>query len=124
MSAARPTPPGVPGELCIGGAGVSPGYHRRPELTAERFVANPIDPAAGGTLYRTGDRARFLTDGRVQVLGRLDTQVKVRGFRIELGRGGERAGGGGRGGVLRGGRAGGRAGRRAAGGVGGGRRRG
>lgn len=76
-------PTGVAGELYIGGTGVTPGYHQRAELTAERFVTSPFDPAA--RLYRTGDLARWRRDGIMEYLGRIDAQVKVRGFRIELG---------------------------------------
>ncbi|MFF7581165.1 amino acid adenylation domain-containing protein [Streptomyces sp. NPDC008061] len=83
-----PVPPGVVGELHLGGAGVAPGYHERPELTAERFVPDPYAPdAADGTarMYRTGDSARYRRDGTVDFLGRLDDQVKVNGYRVELG---------------------------------------
>jgi amino acid adenylation domain-containing protein len=76
-------PIGVPGELCIGGDGVAIGYLNRPELTAERFMAET--PATGGRLYRTGDRGRWRNDGTIEHMGRLDYQVKVRGYRIELG---------------------------------------
>ncbi|MGB8988836.1 MAG: amino acid adenylation domain-containing protein, partial [Candidatus Sulfotelmatobacter sp.] len=78
-------PVGVPGELHVGGAGVTGGYWNRPQLTAERFVPNSFDPTPGSLLYKTGDLARFLPDGNIEYLGRIDHQVKVRGFRIELG---------------------------------------
>lgn len=78
-------PPGTPGELCIGGAGVVRGYLDRPELTAERFVQVADITGAVSRLYRTGDLVQCTTDGTWQFLGRLDHQVKVRGYRIELG---------------------------------------
>ena len=81
----RPCPIGVPGELWIGGDGVTLGYLHRPELTAERFLADPFSPQEGARLYRTGDRGRWAADGLLEHLGRLDFQVKVRGHRIELG---------------------------------------
>ncbi|VVN03344.1 Linear gramicidin synthase subunit B [Pseudomonas fluorescens] len=77
-------PQGATGELCVGGAGLAQGYHQRPGITAERFVANPF-MADGGRIYRTGDLVRQRADGLVEYLGRIDHQVKIRGFRIELG---------------------------------------
>ena len=78
-------PLGVPGELFIGGDGVTLGYLKRPELDAERFVADPLAAQTGARRYRTGDRGRWLANGQIEHLGRLDFQVKVRGYRIELG---------------------------------------
>ena len=80
----RPVPPGVAGELCIGGAGVVRGYLNRPELTAEKFIRNPFSADPESRLYRTGDLARYRSDGTLEFLGRLDHQVKIRGHRIEL----------------------------------------
>ncbi|MBN2001946.1 MAG: amino acid adenylation domain-containing protein [Anaerolineae bacterium] len=80
-----PTPIGVPGELYIGGDGVTRGYINRPDLTKERFIPDPFGRKPGARLYKTGDLACYLPDGRMKLLGRIDFQVKIRGYRIELG---------------------------------------
>ncbi|MGH1439204.1 MAG: MupA/Atu3671 family FMN-dependent luciferase-like monooxygenase [Cellvibrionaceae bacterium] len=84
----QPVPPGVPGDLFIGGDGVVRGYLDRPELTAERFIASPFDDSSSGEkkrIYWTGDLAKYRDDGIIDFLGRVDHQVKIRGYRIELG---------------------------------------
>ncbi|MCX8130966.1 MAG: amino acid adenylation domain-containing protein [Clostridia bacterium] len=81
----NPVPTGVPGELHIGGIQVARGYHNRPELTEEKFIPDPFSGEEGARLYKTGDLARYLPDGNIEYVGRIDFQVKIRGIRIELG---------------------------------------
>lgn len=81
----QPVPPGTPGELYIGGKGLGRNYLNRPELTAERFIPDPFRGKRGARLYKTGDMAKYLSDGNIEFLGRVDHQVKIRGFRLELG---------------------------------------
>jgi amino acid adenylation domain-containing protein len=81
----RPLPIGVAGQLYIGGAGLTRGYLNRADLTAQSFLPNPFGQKPGARLYKTGDLARYLADGNVEFLGRMDHQIKLRGFRIELG---------------------------------------
>ena len=82
----EPVPIGVAGELHLGGMNLARGYHRQAGLTAEKFVADPFSREPGGWLYKTGDLARYLPDGAIEFLGRIDHQVKLRGFRIESAR--------------------------------------
>ncbi|MBG1243112.1 non-ribosomal peptide synthetase [Nostoc sp. NZL] len=81
----QPVPVGVAGELHIAGLGLARGYLNRKELTTEKFISNPFEEGGGSKLYKTGDLARYLPDGRIEYIGRIDNQVKIRGFRIELG---------------------------------------
>ncbi|NJM70750.1 MAG: non-ribosomal peptide synthetase [Scytonema sp. RU_4_4] len=80
----QPVPIGVPGEVYIGGLGLARGYLNRPELTAQKFIANPFSEEPNARLYKTGDLGRYLPDGNIEFLGRIDHQVKLRGYRIEL----------------------------------------
>jgi acyl carrier protein len=81
----NPVPVGIPGELYVGGTSVGRGYLNRPELTQAKFIPHPFSSHTGDRLYKTGDLARYLPDGNIEFLGRIDTQVKIRGIRIELG---------------------------------------
>ncbi|MFE9862869.1 amino acid adenylation domain-containing protein [Streptomyces sp. NPDC005506] len=80
-----PLPVGVPGELYLGGVGVGWGYHNRARLTGERFLPDPFSTVPGARMYRTGDRARWMPDGNLELLGRIDFQIKINGYRVETG---------------------------------------
>lgn len=80
----RPVPRGMPGELCVSGPGLARGYMNRPDLTADRFVPDPFASDGSSRLFKTGDRARFWSNGEIEFLGREDSQIELRGFRIEL----------------------------------------
>src|SRR5258708_5107030 len=79
----HPVPPGTPGEIHVGGAGLARGYRNRPDLTSEKFIKNPFSEEPGSQLYKTGDIGRLLPDGNIAFLGRADDQIKIRGYRIE-----------------------------------------
>src|SRR5581483_7300731 len=81
----QPVPVGVPGEICVGGAGVARGYLNRPNLNSQRFVRDPFSTDQNARMYRSGDLARYTSSGELEYLGRMDHQVKIRGFRVELG---------------------------------------
>ncbi len=81
----NPVPVGVPGELYISGVGLSRGYHNKPNLTAEKFIPNPFSEETGSRMYSTGDLVKYMHDGNIQFIGRIDSQIKLRGFRIEIG---------------------------------------
>ncbi len=81
----QPVPIGVPGELHIGGIGLARGYLNQKELTQQKFIPNPFSYEPHSRLYKTGDLARYLNDGSIEFLGRIDSQIKLRGYRIELG---------------------------------------
>ncbi|MGA9118032.1 MAG: amino acid adenylation domain-containing protein, partial [Bacteroidota bacterium] len=81
----EPVPIGITGEVYVGGLGLARGYHRRADLTADKFLPHPYSSKGGERIYRTGDLGRFLPDGNIEFLGRMDHQVKIRGFRVELG---------------------------------------